>query len=266
MSFQRSEIFGFDFICAGGPEEVTEDIFALTRRDVGKPVFLITPNAYTIVHYLDSANEEVYRHYQRADFILPDGIPIVWLSKFLKVPTLPARLTGSDLFPIVWDGTKREGYNVSLVLPKDNMVDLFQRDYPNCISHVPVFFDPDDDLYINQFSEEVAEGIIENNSRFLFLGLNFPKQEKIGIRVAEKLTQKGYKKGVLILLLGASFEFYFNLKKRAPKFYRKTGLEWLHRFITEPRRLWKRYTIDIVRFLWLAIKEILFASPKKARQ
>jgi len=81
--------------------------------------------------------------------------------------------------------------------------------------------------------------------------------------VAKRLEAKGYDKGVLILLLGASFEFYFNLKKRAPAFYRKTGLEWLHRFMTEPKRLWKRYTIDIARFFWISFKELLSPSHKK---
>ncbi len=263
MQFKTANIFGFNFIAAE-MDEVVRDIMLNAERDFDKrPQFMITPNAYTIVHYLERKHKQVYDHYRQSQYILPDGIPVVWLSKIVGKTKLPNRLTGSDLFPLVWNSIKTKGYHVSLVLPKEFMADLFKKDYPNSDTHIPLFFDENDDTYIEQFAEEVANGIIKNRSSFLFLGLNFPKQEKLGIQVAKKLQAKGYDKGVLILLLGASFEFYFNLKKRAPAFFRKTGLEWLHRFITEPKRLWKRYTVDIARFFWISFKELLSPSYKK---
>jgi len=121
---------------------------------------------------------------------------------------------------------------------------------------VPGMFAKDDDTYIEQFADKVSDGIISNRSRFIFLGLGFPKQEILGKRIAELLGEKEYNGRVLFMLLGASFEFYFGMKKRAPAFIQKSGLEWLYRFAKEPGRLWKRYTVDNVRFLRLVLKEI----------
>jgi len=66
-----------------------------------------------------------------------------------------------------------------------------------------------------------------------------------------------------VLLLGASFEFYFGLKSRAPQWMQRSGLEWLHRFASEPRRMWKRYTVDNARFVWLSLQEV--SSRKRER-
>jgi N-acetylglucosaminyldiphosphoundecaprenol N-acetyl-beta-D-mannosaminyltransferase len=256
MQTQRVTLFGFDFMAAPDVATVAARIMDDAAAGFGgRPRFLITPNAYTLVHYLEPAHQDLHRHYARSAYILPDGMPVVWMSKLMGRGVLPARLTGSDLFPELWSRLKQQSYPVSLVLPTEHAAGLFRSDYNKAYTSVPAMFSADDDAYIQNFAASVADGIIANGSRFLFLGLNFPKQEKMGIRIAEELERRGYGQGVLILLLGASFEFYFGLKKRAPAFFRKTGLEWLHRFSTEPRRLWKRYTVDNVRFLALAWRE-----------
>ena len=103
---------------------------------------------------------------------------------------------------------------------------------------------------------------MENESGYVFLGLSFPKQEILAMKLDQKLTEMGFRKPVLFLLLGASYEFYFGMKKRAPSFFRKTGLEWLHRFAQEPGRMWKRYTIGNAKFLWLSIQELIKKRPR----
>ncbi len=69
-------------------------------------------------------------------------------------------------------------------------------------------------------------------------------------------------RGCFVLLLGASFEFYFGIKSRAPGWMQRNGLEWLHRFASEPRRMWKRYTVDNFRFAWMSLKELLSARRR----
>lgn len=59
----------------------------------------------------------------------------------------------------------------------------------------------------------------------------------------------------LTLLLGASFEFYTNEIKRAPLWIQKVGFEWFYRFLQEPKRMFKRYFIDDIKFLSLVYKE-----------
>lgn len=253
MSIEKVKIFDFDFISASSLKEVADMLMQGPLTAVAaRHDFLITPNAAQIVQY--NEHPELKTFYQRS-IITPDGMPIVWMSRVMKRGRIKTRLSGSDLFPVIWRMIKEARQKVTLVLPAMSLGSLFQKEYELCNCFAPAFFDPKDEAYIAKFVDEVADGIIRNGSRFLFLGLTFPKQELLGIRISARLKEKGYQENILFLLLGASFEFYFGLKKRAPVFFQKMGLEWLYRFLSEPRRLWKRYTVDNVKFIKLAMKE-----------
>jgi len=76
-------------------------------------------------------------------------------------------------------------------------------------------------------------------SRFTFICVGAPQQEMI----AYALSQRDDARGVGICC-GASLEFLAGLKPRAPRWMRRAGLEWLHRLVSEPTRLWKRYLVD----------------------
>ncbi|MBS1689307.1 MAG: WecB/TagA/CpsF family glycosyltransferase [Bacteroidetes bacterium] len=256
MSFQRITIFDFDFISAASVNDVVADIMEHVSTNTAGIDFLITPNAYQLVHFAEKKNAAIKHFYKHATYVLPDGMPIVWLGKLLK-KDIKHRLTGSDLFPALWQQIKKQNLYTTFVLPDDNISHLFQQEYAQCSCFVPAFFNAADGQYIATLAASVAANIIKNNALFVFLGLGFPKQELLAMQLEKTLKEKGYAKPVLFLLLGASFEFYFGLKKRAPAFFQKSGLEWLYRFAKEPRRLWKRYTIDNLRFLSIVTKEIL---------
>jgi len=254
MGLQRVAIFDFNFVSASSVSDVVADIMLNIERD-DTAGFLITPNAYQLVHFAEKKNKAIKQFYQHADYVLPDGMPIVWLGKMLK-KDIKHRLTGSDLFPAIWKEIKERKLYATLVLPDNYISHLFKEEYSHCNCFVPDFFNAADDAYISNLADSLADDVVKNNARFVFLGLGFPKQELLGMQAAKKLKERGYNKPVMFLLLGASFEFYFGMKKRAPEFFQKSGLEWLYRFAKEPRRLWKRYTIDNVRFLSIVVKEL----------
>jgi N-acetylglucosaminyldiphosphoundecaprenol N-acetyl-beta-D-mannosaminyltransferase len=54
--------------------------------------------------------------------------------------------------------------------------------------------------------------------------------------------------------VGAAFDFLSGQKREAPEWMKKSGLQWLHRLASEPRRLAKRYVVGNSRFLWLLLK------------
>jgi N-acetylglucosaminyldiphosphoundecaprenol N-acetyl-beta-D-mannosaminyltransferase len=57
------------------------------------------------------------------------------------------------------------------------------------------------------------------------------------------------------IAVGAAFDTQSGLRKRAPKWTHRVGLEWLYRLIREPRRLWRRYLIGNTHFLWLVARQ-----------
>jgi N-acetylglucosaminyldiphosphoundecaprenol N-acetyl-beta-D-mannosaminyltransferase len=100
----------------------------------------------------------------------------------------------------------------------------------------------------NEELDSTTERIMKISPDVLIIGAGVPKQEIIAARITDSI------KNITILCVGNFLEFYFGTKKRAPKILRLSGLEWLHRLLTEPARLWKRYVIGIPYFFYLILK------------
>jgi len=63
--------------------------------------------------------------------------------------------------------------------------------------------------------------------------------------------------------VGAAFDYHAGTIKRAPKWMQDCGLEWLHRLVSEPRRLWKRYLVTNSLFVLGAARQLLTERIKK---
>jgi len=100
-------------------------------------------------------------------------------------------------------------------------------------------------------TEEATERIRSTTPDIVWVGLGSPKQEQW---MHDQVT----KLGVPVLVgVGAAFDFLSGVKPQAPRWMQRSGLEWLHRLATEPKRLWKRYLLGYPRFVWLVLMERL---------
>lgn len=88
----------------------------------------------------------------------------------------------------------------------------------------------------------IESDIMRAKANIVWVGLGTPKQDYIVSRLAKDL-------GVVSVAIGAAFDFYAEHKREAPKILRFLALEWLFRFVAEPRRLWRRYLYGNVQFL-----------------
>ena len=86
---------------------------------------------------------------------------------------------------------------------------------------------------------EAARFIADQKARFSFICVGSPQQEMIANEAAALEGSRG-----LALCLGAALDFITGREKRAPKFARQLGLEWVHRLLTNPRRMWRRYLVE----------------------
>jgi len=103
----------------------------------------------------------------------------------------------------------------------------------------------------------IIQRILKVSPEVIVIGMGVPEQEMLAAKIATSIQDK------TILCVGNFLEFYFGTKKRAPKMLRLVGMEWLHRLITEPGRLWKRYLIGIPAFLFQIVKLKLSAKGNK---
>jgi N-acetylglucosaminyldiphosphoundecaprenol N-acetyl-beta-D-mannosaminyltransferase len=98
---------------------------------------------------------------------------------------------------------------------------------------------------------EVVERINSSQPDIVWVGIGAPKQERWMAEHVGRLCAP------VLIGVGAAFDFHGGLKKQAPRWMQKSGLEWSFRLMSEPRRLWRRYLVNNPFFLWLIFLQAL---------
>jgi N-acetylglucosaminyldiphosphoundecaprenol N-acetyl-beta-D-mannosaminyltransferase len=256
LSAPTRSLFGFNFVSEHDLSTVVDRIIGPQPADELLPLVL-TPNVDYIVRLRTSGLADLAEVLPRSRYVLPDGQPIVWTSRFTGEP-LAARLPGSTMFPAVWARVVHERRPTVVVASTQETADRLRREYPDAGAVVAPHFDADDQIQVARVANECLAAIRETKAEFVFVGISFPKQQRVALSVLRRLKAAG-EPLPLFLLLGGSFEMYLGQVKRAPSWMQRYGLEWFFRFVQEPRRLFKRYFIVDMRFAWLFARELFLA-------
>ena len=220
---------------------------------------LFTPNVDDVVKLNDKKYASLAAILKKCFYIIPDGQPIIWVSKMLgKDKALQRRLPGSELFPLLWKELIRNNKRILVIAPNEQVGELLKKEYAQMEYFVPPFFDVDKPEELARVIEDCLPLFNKFKPEYVFLGIRFPKQNHIALQLIEQVNKNPEWKNnsmPLFLLLGASYEFYLNIKKRAPLFWQKIGMEWFYRFTQEPGRLFKRYFVDDLQFIPIVFRE-----------
>lgn len=254
VNYDTVHLFGLDFISATYHNEVIDYLidYQLIPDYQQKLPLVITPNADQIVKLDQLSHQTLKEQLKQALFIFPDGQPIVWFSKLVRKP-LKARLTGSDLFPLLWQRIRQHQRRVLVVVSHETLGNKLVQDYEHVLCYAPPFFEIDSPVF-DQVCQDLVQHIRDFKPDYVIVGIGFPKQEWLSLTLQKRLAGMGVS-SPLFFCLGASAEFYTGMKQRAPYWLQKSGLEWLHRFWSEPRRMWKRYILGSIWLLLLFFKE-----------
>lgn len=213
-----------------------------------KPTFVVTPNVDHIVQI--ERDPEFKKVYEKADLILTDGQPLVWFSRLYRTK-IKEKISGSDLFPRLCEMAAQRNFTMFFLGAAEGVAAKaaknLTRKYPGL--QVVGTYSPPRGFEQNPVELKKAIDIVHaKQPDILIVGLGAPKQEKFMYYNKEKL-------GVPVSLgLGASLDFEAGNVKRAPKWMRNIGMEWLYRLAKEPKRMFKRYIIDDMLIFKLLIK------------
>ena len=182
--------------------------------------------------------------------MLPDGAPIVWASRLLGAP-LSSRLAGSDLFVAWWQRVRDAHRPVLLVAATEELGRRLQLEHGEARIVVAPMFDASDSEAVSNLATELLGQVESHPTDAIVIGLSMAKTHVLAeMLTASTLPADG---APLVLLLGASAGFHVGLQRRAPRWMQQAGLEWLHRLVSDPRRLAKRYLVDdlvFIRMTW----------------
>jgi N-acetylglucosaminyldiphosphoundecaprenol N-acetyl-beta-D-mannosaminyltransferase len=135
-----------------------------------------------------------------------------------------------------------------LVLKK--LIGKLKKDFPNI--NIVGSSSPPVGSYEELVQEEYVKDIIDTEPDIVWVSLGFPKQE-----LFINLFQEKYSVESNLVGIGAVFEWVAGTKIKAPEFLANLGLEWLLRLAQEPKRLFRRYFVDNLLFLYLITKQYI---------
>lgn len=218
---------------------------------IGKGGFVVTPNVDHLVKL--QKDSKFYEVYKNADYRICDSKIIYWASYFLATP-IQEKISGSDLFPAFYQQyANDQSVKIFLLGAAKGVAKKAQENINKKVGRKIVVdsYSPILGFETNhQECQKIIELINSSEATVLAVGLGSPKQEKFIAKYKSQLL-----KIRTFLAIGATIDFESGLTKRAPRWVSKIGLEWLHRLISNPKRLWKRYLVDSIPFFFLILQQ-----------
>lgn len=194
-------------------------------------------SALAVHGVMTGALDAIHRHrLNRLDLVVPDGQPVRWAMKWLYGVSLPDRVYGPELTLKVCERAAKDGLGVYLYGSQNDVLKKFADNLTTKFQGLKISGSQPSRFRNVSAAEqiEIAQTIRESGASIVLVGLGCPRQETWVFENRELI-------GMPMMAVGAAFDFHAGTVSQAPEWCQKRGLEWLYRFVQEPRRLWKRY-------------------------
>ena len=182
------------------------------------------------------ADPEIRSIHNRAGLVTPDGMPLVWASR-LAGQRHVRRVYGPDLMLAACRRSLETGWRHYLYGGAEGVPELLAARMSERFPGLEIAgaFSPPFRSLTDAEDEEIVRRINATRPDIVWVGLSTPKQERWMASHLRRIEAP------VMVGVGAAFDFHAGLKRQAPKWIQGSGLEWLFRLATEPRRLWRRY-------------------------
>ncbi|MBQ5606561.1 MAG: WecB/TagA/CpsF family glycosyltransferase [Prevotella sp.] len=225
---------------------------------------------------------------QKGDVLIPDGASIVMACKWLEAKSQPKeRIAGWDLFVYEmervngmavndelgirnYDVNENENVNgneddngndgvsrgrkkrVMFMGSSEAVLEKIRQEASYAFHNIEVitYSPPYKPVFTDEDNAAMISAINRAKPDLLWIGMTAPKQEKWAYEHWQELEIDCH-----VGTVGAVFDFFAGMVKRAPLWWQRHGLEWLYRLLKEPKRMWRRYLVGNVLFLWNVWKE-----------
>lgn len=243
MPTERREFLGVGFDLLP-PDVVLRRLARVTPESAYS--YVVTPNVDHLVRIHDEGSSGPLKPlYDSADLCLCDSKVLHLIGKLrgLDLPVVP----GSELTALMFERLVRPADRIAVLGGDRQLVERLRALHPEVefVQHIPPM-----GLRTDAAARETAARfIVESGARFTFIAVGSPQQEMIAAQAKSMPGAKG-----MALCVGASLEFLTGQTKRAPRLVQRLSLEWAHRLLSDPKRLWRRYLVQGPRIFLIAYR------------
>jgi N-acetylglucosaminyldiphosphoundecaprenol N-acetyl-beta-D-mannosaminyltransferase len=240
LAARAVRLMGLDFAAVSEGQTIEH---VLTGVTAGRGGWVCPANLDVLRRWRESA--DVRALISGADLVVADGMPLIWAGELQGSP-LPQRVAGSTLILSLSAAAAAAGASVFLLGGNPGTADgaarnLAARDPQLRVAGTlcpPRGFEQD-----AAWLDRIEKALRDTSPDIVFVGLGFPKQERLIVRLRERMPTTWF------VSCGISFSFVAGEIQRAPVLVQRLGLEWFHRLVQEPERLFRRYLLQGVPFL-----------------
>ena len=195
-----------------------------------------------------------------ADVVAPDGVPVAWIGR-LRGQRI-TRVCGPDLMLAVLDRGRARNASHYLYGGAEGTPERLAERLTELLPGLRIagLESPPFRPLTPAEDQAAVDRINASGADFVWIGLGSPKQDRWVADHRQRLD------AAAVLAVGAAFDFHAGSVARAPRWMQRSGLEWLYRFGSEPRRLWRRYTVSNARFAAYLALDALRTLPFPRRR
>ncbi len=183
--------------------------------------------------------------FANAFLVVPDGMPTVWIGH-LQGHRHMQRVFGPDLMLELIARSQATGFSHFLCGGNYGVAEelrlSLQKRFPR--ARIAGTYTPPFHNLTRAEENQLVERLKDLRPDIIWIGLSTPKQEKFMARLHSRLPP------VVMIGVGAAFDFHTGRIKDSPAWVKRSGLQWCHRLMQEPSRLWKRYLVNNSQFLF----------------
>lgn len=206
------------------------------------------------------ASAEVRRLVSCADLVVADGMPLIWAGGLHGSP-LPERVAGSTLIVTLTAAAAEVGASIFLLGGNPGTAEAAGRKLCELAPGLRVggaLCPPVDFENQPEWLEQIEQALRRSTPDIVYVALGFPKQERLIVELRRMMPEAWF------VGVGISFSFLAGEVHRAPLLVQRLGLEWLHRMLQEPGRLYRRYLLQGIPFLFELLLWALAARSAQA--
>ncbi len=235
----------------GSIDDVVGLIVTAARGE--KPAMLVTPNVHHVVALDQQLASDIVETYRSADLFLCDSKVLGRLGRWSGLELTPR--TGTDRVADVLAAPGNRDLTIAMAGPTPTQAEIMVSRFPDW----RFLLIPTPARLVRGTPEWQAAVLAAAQAdwQILLSCLSFPKQELFAADV--RAARNG--KGGIILCVGAAVDFLSGTLPRAPEGWQRLGLEWLHRLLSEPRRLWRRYLVDGPKVFLIYLRRVRAGEP-----
>ena len=207
-------------------------------------------NVHTVMEC--ERSEAIRRIYENAGLVTADGMPLVWISRLIGFRGV-GRVYGPDLMLALMEQSIARGWSHFLYGGAPGVNELLSARMRARFPEIKIAgeISPPFRALLPHEDADMVKQINDSGADIVWAGIGAPRQECWMAEHRARLDAP------VLIGVGAAFDFLAGVKAQAPRWMMASGLEWLFRLASEPRRLWRRYLVNNPLFIWLVLLQLL---------